>query len=154
VHVVDIGGTRIWRDRLGNLVGVVGGGQAGADVKELADASLTGQVGDRAGKERPGGARVLHDRREGRKDLIADGPVGGGVVLAAQPVAPDPGRLRHRGVDVDVDVELWRLRLAVVGELPAMGCLFPSLGVRAAIVGLSAMAAAGNRPAMAHRAGG
>jgi hypothetical protein len=81
-------------------VGVVGGGQAGADVEELADARLTGQVLDRAGEEGPGGASVFDDRREGLEDLVADLSVDGEVVLAAQSVVPDPGRLRHVSVDV------------------------------------------------------
>jgi hypothetical protein len=47
---------------LGDLVGVVGGGQPGANVEVLADAGVTGQVPDRTGEEGPGGAGVLDDR--------------------------------------------------------------------------------------------
>ena len=93
VHVDDLG---LRGGALGDVVGVVRGGQAGADVEELADARLPGQVPDRAGEEGPGGAGVLHDRREGLEHLVADLAVDGEVVLAAQPVVPDPGRLRHR----------------------------------------------------------
>ena len=46
--VVDIDDAALWRHRLGDLVGVVGRGQAGADVEELADARLAGQILDRA----------------------------------------------------------------------------------------------------------
>ena len=98
--VVDIDDPALRRHRLGDLVGVVGGGQAGADVEELADARLTGQVPDRADQEGPGGASVLDDRREGLENLVADLAVDGEVVLAAQPVVPDPGRLRHVGIDL------------------------------------------------------
>jgi hypothetical protein len=54
--VVDIDDPGVGGDPLGDLVGVVGGGQAGADVQELADLRLTGQVADGTGEEPPGGA--------------------------------------------------------------------------------------------------
>jgi hypothetical protein len=58
VHIdhPDLGG-----DPLGHLVGVVGGGQAGADVQELADPNLTSQVRDGTGEEPLGGPCDLHD---------------------------------------------------------------------------------------------
>jgi hypothetical protein len=64
-------------------VGVVGGGQAGADVQELADARLAGQVADGPGEKRPGGAGDLDDPGEGLTELLGDLTVGGEVVLAA-----------------------------------------------------------------------
>jgi len=97
---VDIDDAALRRYRLGDLVGVVGGGQAGADVEELADAGVTGQIPDHAGEEGPGGASVLDDRRKGLENLVADLAVDGEVVLAAQPVVPDPGRLGHVGVEL------------------------------------------------------
>jgi hypothetical protein len=45
-RVIDYAGRR--RDRLRDLVDVAGGGQSGADVEELPNARLTGQVADRA----------------------------------------------------------------------------------------------------------
>jgi len=85
---------------LGDLVGVVGGGQPGTNVEELTDAGVTGQIPDRTGEEGPGGAGVLDDRRERLENLVADLAIDGEVVLAAKPVVPDPGRLRHVGVDL------------------------------------------------------
>jgi len=57
--VVDVDDAGLGRDGLGDLVGVVGGRQAGADVLELADARLAGQVADRAGQEPSVGASRL-----------------------------------------------------------------------------------------------
>jgi hypothetical protein len=48
IHVDDAG---LGRGALRHLVGVVAAGQAGADVEELADARLGGQVVDRAAEE-------------------------------------------------------------------------------------------------------
>jgi hypothetical protein len=97
VHVDDPG---VGGDSLGDLVGVVGGRQAGADVQELANLGLTGQVADGAGEELPGGPCDVDDFGEDLAILVTGGPVHRVVVLAAQPVVPDPGRVRHRGVDL------------------------------------------------------
>jgi hypothetical protein len=96
VHVDD---PRFRRDGLRHLVGVVRGGQAGADVEELPYPGLAGQVPDRAGEKGPRGTRDHGDAGEDLFVLIAGLTVDGIVVLAAQPVIPDPGRMRHRGVD-------------------------------------------------------
>ena len=50
VHVDDPG---LRRDRLGDLVGVARRRDAGADVEELPDPRLGGQVADGAAEERP-----------------------------------------------------------------------------------------------------
>jgi hypothetical protein len=42
--VVDVDDAALWRDCLGDLVGIVGAGKAGADVKKLANTGLTGQI--------------------------------------------------------------------------------------------------------------
>jgi hypothetical protein len=42
--VIDVDNLGFGSGALGDVVGVVGGGQAGADVEELADASLGGQL--------------------------------------------------------------------------------------------------------------
>jgi hypothetical protein len=87
------------RHLLGHLMGVIRGGQAGADVQELPDPRLDGQVADRPGQERPGRAGDHGDTGKDLQVLIARCPVDRVVVLAAQPVVPDPGRMRHRVVD-------------------------------------------------------
>ena len=53
--VVCVHDPAVRRGPLGDLVGVVRGGQARADVEELADAGLGGQEADRAGHELPRG---------------------------------------------------------------------------------------------------
>jgi hypothetical protein len=57
-------------------VGVVGRRQPGADVEELADAFLGGQVADGPGQEGPVGASRGPDRRIGGDGLLAGDPVG------------------------------------------------------------------------------
>jgi hypothetical protein len=52
VHVDDAG---FRGDGLRDLVGVARGGDAGADVEELADPRFAGQVADRPAEERPVG---------------------------------------------------------------------------------------------------
>ena len=62
--VVDVDDAGLRRYPLRDLVGVVRGRQAGADVEELPDARLVGQVGDAAGQEAPGGPGDVDDARE------------------------------------------------------------------------------------------
>jgi hypothetical protein len=97
--VVDIDDPRLRGHRLGDLMRIVRGGQPGTDVEELADPGLTGQEPHGAAEERPisasGGAHV----RQELQDLFSDLPVGGEVVLAAQPVVPDPCGMRHARVE-------------------------------------------------------
>jgi len=95
-------------------VGVVGGRQAGADVEELADAGLTGQVADRTGEEGPGGAGVLDDGREDGTDLVANPLIGGEVVLAAQPVVPDPGTVRDPVSSLEISSSLGMAEPSVI----------------------------------------
>src|SRR5690606_27154672 len=97
--VVDVDDPGLGRDGLGDLVGVVGGGQPGADVQELPGPRLAGQVGDGADQERPGGAGQIGDLGQDPQDLVADLPVDRVVVLAAEPVVPDPGDVGDGGVD-------------------------------------------------------
>jgi hypothetical protein len=49
--VVDVDDAALRRNRLGDFVGVVGGGQAGADVEELADPGLADEMADGAAQE-------------------------------------------------------------------------------------------------------
>lgn len=69
---------------------VVGGRQAGADVEELPDTGLLGQVTDGPPEQAP----ILHchdpDGREELGDLVAGLPVGREVVLAAEQVVVAP----------------------------------------------------------------
>jgi hypothetical protein len=58
----------------------------GADVRELADARLTGQVADRAGEELPGGTSDVSDAGEDLAILVAGRAVDAVVVPAAQPL--------------------------------------------------------------------
>jgi hypothetical protein len=81
-------------------VGVVGGGQAGADVQELADARFAGQVADRTGQEPTVGTGGLHKARHQLQRHLGCLLVGGEVVLAAEEVVPDAGGVRHAGVDL------------------------------------------------------
>jgi hypothetical protein len=81
-------------------MGVVHVGQPGAYVQELPDALLGGQVTHGAGEEVPGGAGAGLDAGEDLAEGVTGHPVDFVVVLSAQPVVPDPGRLRHGGVDL------------------------------------------------------
>ena len=98
--VVDVDDPAVRRDALRDLVGVVGGGDPGADVQELPDSGLPGQEADRAGEERAVGAHRVHQVRVGLQGLLAEFPVGGEIVLPAQPVVVHPGDVRHAGVKV------------------------------------------------------
>jgi hypothetical protein len=69
--VVDVDDPGVRRDLLGDLMGVVRGGQAGADVEELRDPGLRGQVADRPGQE-----PALHPRDVGDAGEQPPGPVG------------------------------------------------------------------------------
>jgi len=93
--VVDVDDLGFRRDRLGYLVGVLVGGQAGADVEELPDPGLAGQVLDRAAQERPVGPHPGQDVRVGLQRLLSGLPVGGEVVLAAQLVVVHAGGCRR-----------------------------------------------------------
>ena len=55
--VVDVDDAAVGCHGLGDLVGVAGGGQAGADVQELADTGLGGQMAHRANEEGAAGSR-------------------------------------------------------------------------------------------------
>ncbi len=89
--VVDVDHPALGGHALGELVGVVDGGQARADVEELADAGVRGEIGDTTAQEGAEGAGVLGDLRERRLELLGGLLVDRVVVLAAQPVVPDPG---------------------------------------------------------------
>jgi len=97
--VIDVHDPGLRRGALRDLMGVGRGRQARAHVQELADPGLVGHVQDDPSQERPVGQGDIHDPRVDCAELIAGHPVDLVVVLAAEPVVPDPGRVRHRGVD-------------------------------------------------------
>jgi hypothetical protein len=80
-------------------VGVVHGRQPDADVQELPHPGRAGQVPHHAGEERAGGPGLGSRLGQDVQDLVAGLAVDSVVVFAAQPVVPDPGRIRHGGVD-------------------------------------------------------
>ena len=98
--VVDVDDPAVRRDPLRDLMGVVGGRDPGADVEELPDApSAARNRTARARKARL--ARTENDQvRVGRQGPLAEFPVRGEVVLAAQPVVVDAGDMRDAGVKV------------------------------------------------------
>lgn len=67
--VIDVGHPRVRPDFLGDLVGVVGGWQAAADVYELTDAQVAGQ-------------------------FLGGLPVGSEIILSAKKVVVDPRNVR------------------------------------------------------------
>src|SRR5690348_5088048 len=83
VHVDDPG---LRRDRLGDLVGVARGRDAGADVEELADPGFGGEEADGPPEERPVGAGSESRVRIKCEGCVPDSTVGGVVVPAAQVV--------------------------------------------------------------------
>ena len=74
--VVDVDDAALRRDGLGHLVGVAGRGQPGAEVEELPDARLGGQVAHAAGEEGPVGPGGSTDGGVGGDGLLAGDPVG------------------------------------------------------------------------------
>ena len=96
VHVDDLG---FRRHALGDLVGIVGGRQAGSDIKELADPGLPGQVPYHPPEEQAVLARLPHDVGQHLLDAVAHLAVDLVVVFALQPVIPDSGRVGHGRVD-------------------------------------------------------
>jgi hypothetical protein len=106
--VVDVDDPRVGGGLLGDLVRVVRRGDAGADVEELADPGLLGQVADGAGEEPP--VRLDPPAQAGGdgQDAFGGFAVGREIVLAAQPVVVDAGRVGDRGVDREVDGRVLR----------------------------------------------
>src|SRR5487761_1047781 len=92
--VVDVSDARLGRDRLSYLMGGPRARQAGTDVKELPDASLGGQVGDRAAEEIPALARRGPPVRIHAQPLLRRFPVGSEMIFAAEYVILHPRRVR------------------------------------------------------------
>jgi hypothetical protein len=66
---------------LGDLVSVAGSRKADADVEELADAQVPGQVVDHAGEKGAAGAGGVPGVRRGFEYGVADDAVSGEVVF-------------------------------------------------------------------------
>jgi hypothetical protein len=97
--IIGVDDPRLGSDPLRDVVGVVGRRQAGPDIEELPDALAIRQLVHRVDQEQPRGPG---DQRQGRhhvEHLLGRLPVGGEIVLAAQPVVPHPRRVRHGGVE-------------------------------------------------------
>ena len=73
-----------------DLVHVLRGRQPGADVQELPQAGLADQVPDHAAEQVTLGPDTYLDGGQPGDELVADGPVGGEVVLAAEQVVIHP----------------------------------------------------------------
>jgi hypothetical protein len=97
--VVHVDHAAVRRDRLRDLVHVLHGRQAGAEVEELPDAGLGGQETDHPGQKRPARPGRLHRLGEDLVGLFRGPPVGLEVVLAAQPVVVDPRRMGDFCID-------------------------------------------------------
>jgi hypothetical protein len=80
-------------------MGVFRGGQPGADVQELPHPPLGGQVTHGTPQKSTIRAYAVTQARQQPLELVAGRPVGGEVVLAAQPVVVATSRVRHRAVD-------------------------------------------------------
>src|SRR5581483_11118156 len=96
--VVDVDGPRVRRDLVRRLVRVDRRRQAGPDVKELPHSGRARQVADDAPEEGAVGPGDVHDARVDGAELVAGRLVDRVVVGAAQPVVPDTGGVRYRGV--------------------------------------------------------
>ena len=125
VHVDDPG---VRRRCLRDLVGVARGGDSGADVEELPDTRLPGQVADGAAEEGAVLAGLDRRRRDRGDEPVSDLPVGPEVVLSAQQVVVDPGGMRHAGIDLGRQpVRIFRgsenslIRTAVLGHQRLLG---------------------------------
>jgi hypothetical protein len=97
--IVDVDDPRLRRQPLGDFMGVVGSRQPRTDVQELAHSYRTCEVPDRPPQEGTVCPGLGDDARKHGGYPVASLPVDGIVVLAAEPVVPDPGRMRHRRVD-------------------------------------------------------
>ena len=103
--VVGVDRTALRGDALCDLVGVLFGGDPGADLEELADAGLPSQIAHGTGVE---GLVVLH-RGSGvvettgarRSGEVGDLAVGGEVVVSAADLVIHPSRVRDVVGDLD-----------------------------------------------------
>ncbi len=95
---IDVGDPGGGHDRPCGLVDCGGGGEPGAQVDELAG-TLPGGPADRLDHERPVLPDQISQRRVDSQQPLSFGPVGGEVVLVAEPVVVDAGHVRRSGVE-------------------------------------------------------
>jgi hypothetical protein len=115
--VVDIHDAAVRCDRLGHLVGVVRGRQPGADVEELPDAGVRGQVPHGPAEELAVGAGGQPQVRHEHEGLLGRLAIGGEVVLPAEQVVPEPGRVSHAGVNLGGRLSVGDRRAVGHGEV-------------------------------------
>jgi hypothetical protein len=96
--IVGVGDSRIRAGFGGHLVKRALGGQAGADVQELPDARLGGQVPGGHPQEGAVGQRLSPGLRDQSHDLLGSCPVSGEIVLAAEVVVIHPRHVGNRCV--------------------------------------------------------
>jgi hypothetical protein len=96
VHVGDPG---VRDDVAGRLVDGGTDGQPRAQVQELADARVAGRPGDRRAQELPVAPNQVPHAGIEDEQLLGELPVGGEVVLPAQPVVVDAGDVRSCDVN-------------------------------------------------------
>jgi hypothetical protein len=96
--IIHVDHARLRRRRLSDLVRVVRGRDAGAEIKELPDARAGGQLAHRPGQKLPVSPRARDHPRVGGGRFLGRLPVGGKVVRAAQPVIVDPGLVRDADI--------------------------------------------------------
>ncbi len=96
--MVNVDDPRLRGGALRHVVRVVGGGQPGSDVKELADARRR-QLRHRGGQEAPQHGRDQRQLGHRGPHVVPGLAVGAEVVLAADPVIPHPGRVGDAGVE-------------------------------------------------------
>jgi hypothetical protein len=99
--VIDVDNARVRRCRKHDLVRIVGGRDACADVEKLPDPGLGGQESGRPGEERAVGPDRLDDSRVGGDNGVAGRPVGGEIVLAAEPVVMHARTMRDARIDAE-----------------------------------------------------
>jgi hypothetical protein len=87
-------------DLLGDLVNVAACGQTGANVDELPDSRLGGQVLNRSAEERPIAMGGFDGLGYGGLDLFCGSAIGLVVVLATQEVIVDTRWCRHGYIEV------------------------------------------------------
>jgi hypothetical protein len=90
VHHAGFGG-----NGLGYLVGGAGRRQARADIQELADPPLPGQVADHAGEERAIGPGPGHYLRSAGSDFLSGLTIGRVMSFTAEPYIVDASWMRY-----------------------------------------------------------
>src|SRR5690606_12582443 len=111
---------RVGRCRLRDLVHVRRRRNSGADVKELPDSRLGGEVPDAAEQKTAVLLRTDPDGGKGLLDFIGGAPVGGEIVLSAQQVVVHP---RGRRAVLSGQGRLGRgVHDVLVGRRPLVPC--------------------------------